>query len=63
METNKVISTDKATVIIQVNPQVTQNTVIHDDGQEDDSTPLTAFLKAQPKALGVRPLMMSYTYV
>ncbi|XP_039511974.1 membrane-spanning 4-domains subfamily A member 8-like [Pimephales promelas] len=55
METSKVISTDKATVVIQVNPQVAQNAVICDDGQQTrvyPNTALTGFSKAQPKALG-----------
>ncbi|XP_077095565.1 membrane-spanning 4-domains subfamily A member 4A-like [Siphateles boraxobius] len=61
METSKIISTDKATVVIQVNPQVAQNTVICDDGQENRGayhhTALTQFFKAQPKALGTVQIM------
>ena len=66
METSKIISSDKATVVIQVNPQVTQNIVTGGDGQEtrgaQPSTALTGFFKAQPKALGVMHLMMNYNY-
>ncbi|XP_056124447.1 membrane-spanning 4-domains subfamily A member 4A-like isoform X1 [Rhinichthys klamathensis goyatoka] len=50
METSKVISTDKATVVIQVNPQVC------DDGQENRGAYHT-FLKAQLKALGTVQIM------
>ncbi|XP_048044445.1 membrane-spanning 4-domains subfamily A member 4A-like [Megalobrama amblycephala] len=62
METSKIISTDKATVVIQVNPQVTQNTVMSDDGQEATgayhNTALAEFFKAQPKALGTVQIMI-----
>ncbi|KAG1929069.1 membrane-spanning 4-domains subfamily A member 4A-like [Pimephales promelas] len=54
METSKVISTEKATVVIQVNPHVC-------DGQENGgvyhNTALSEFLKAQPKALGTVQIM------
>ncbi|XP_077095552.1 membrane-spanning 4-domains subfamily A member 4A-like [Siphateles boraxobius] len=56
METSKIISTDKATVVIQVNPQVAQNTVICDDGQEARGA-YHKFLKAQPEALGTVQIM------
>ncbi|XP_039521736.1 membrane-spanning 4-domains subfamily A member 4A-like isoform X1 [Pimephales promelas] len=56
METSKVISMDKATVVIQVNPQVAQHTVICEDGQENGGVYHT-FLKAQPKALGTVQIM------
>ncbi len=49
METSKVISTDKATVIIQVNPHVAEDSVIFVDGQEARRTKhntLTEFFKA-----------------
>ncbi|XP_043107104.1 membrane-spanning 4-domains subfamily A member 15-like [Puntigrus tetrazona] len=50
------MSTDKATVIIQINPQVTQ-----DDGEKSGevyrSTALTEFPKTQPKALGSVQIM------
>jgi len=63
METSKVISTDKATVVIQINPQMTQDA---DDGQEArgayHNTTLAEFFKVQPKALGVMHLMMNYNY-
>ncbi len=61
METSNVISTDKATVIIQVNPHVTEDSVIFVDGQEARRTKhntLTEFFKAQPKELGVMHLMI-----
>ncbi|KTG35730.1 hypothetical protein cypCar_00028964 [Cyprinus carpio] len=58
MENSKVIASDKATVIIQVNPKVAQDTVICDDGQQVrvtyHNTALKGFFKAQPKALGVK---------
>lgn len=57
MESSKIISTEKATVVIQVNPQLAQNTFISDDGQEGRGSyhymTLKEFFKAQPKALGV----------
>ncbi|XP_042613328.1 membrane-spanning 4-domains subfamily A member 4A-like [Cyprinus carpio] len=60
MESSKVISNDKATVIIQVNPQVAQDTIF-DDGQQTrgayHNTALTEFFKAQPKALGTVQIM------
>lgn len=61
METIEVISTDKATVVIQVNPQADQDSTIFVDGQKATShnTALKVFLKAQPKALGVMYLMMN----
>ncbi|XP_067266320.1 membrane-spanning 4-domains subfamily A member 12-like [Chanodichthys erythropterus] len=62
METSRVISTDKATVVIQINPQATQNAVICDDGQEArgeyHNTALKGFFKAQPKALGAVQIMI-----
>uniref|UniRef100_A0A8C1VLB1 Uncharacterized protein n=1 Tax=Cyprinus carpio TaxID=7962 RepID=A0A8C1VLB1_CYPCA len=61
MESSNVISTEKATVIIQVNPQVAQDTVICGDGQQARGThhnmTLTEFFKAQPKALGTVQIM------
>ncbi|KAK9969957.1 hypothetical protein ABG768_028098 [Culter alburnus] len=62
METSRVISTDKATVVIQINPQAAQNAVICDDGQEArgeyHNTALKGFFKAQPKALGTVQIMI-----
>ncbi|XP_051762065.1 membrane-spanning 4-domains subfamily A member 4A-like [Ctenopharyngodon idella] len=62
METSRVISTDKATVVIQINPQAAQNAVICDDGQEargaHHNMALKGFFKAQPKALGTVQIMI-----
>ncbi|XP_048048334.1 membrane-spanning 4-domains subfamily A member 4A-like isoform X2 [Megalobrama amblycephala] len=62
METSRIISNDKATVVIQVNPQAAQNAVICDDGQEargaHHNTALEGFFKAQPKALGTVQIMI-----
>ncbi|XP_077091507.1 membrane-spanning 4-domains subfamily A member 15-like [Siphateles boraxobius] len=62
METSKVISTDKATVVLQVNPQVAQNAVICVDGQQTrgvyPNTALAGFFKGQPKALGTVQIMI-----
>ncbi|XP_077094313.1 uncharacterized protein LOC143746389 [Siphateles boraxobius] len=62
MEASKIISTDRATVVIQVNPQVTQKIVTGVDGQESrgaqPSTALTDFFTAQPKALGTVQIMI-----
>ncbi|XP_056312774.1 membrane-spanning 4-domains subfamily A member 4A-like [Danio aesculapii] len=61
MESSKIISTEKATVVIQVNPQLTQNTFASDDGQEGRGSyhymALKEFFKAQPKALGTVQIM------
>uniref|UniRef100_A0A8C1N1R0 Uncharacterized protein n=1 Tax=Cyprinus carpio TaxID=7962 RepID=A0A8C1N1R0_CYPCA len=61
MESSKFMSNDKATVIIQVNPQVKQHNVIHDDEQQArgayHNTALKGFFKAQPKALGTVQIM------
>lgn len=61
IETIEVISTDKATVAIQVNPQADQDSTIFVDGQKATShnTAFKVFFKAQPKALGVMYLMMN----
>ncbi|XP_073695434.1 membrane-spanning 4-domains subfamily A member 4A-like [Garra rufa] len=65
MESSKVIASDKATVVIQVNPQVAQDTVICDDGQQVrgayHNTALKGFFSAQPKALGTVQIMIGVT--
>ncbi|XP_067266321.1 membrane-spanning 4-domains subfamily A member 4A-like [Chanodichthys erythropterus] len=62
METSRIISTEKATIVIQINPQAAQSAVICDDGQEiSHNTALEGFFKAQPKALGVVQIMIGVT--
>uniref|UniRef100_A0A8C1VST0 Uncharacterized protein n=1 Tax=Cyprinus carpio TaxID=7962 RepID=A0A8C1VST0_CYPCA len=65
MESSKVISTDKATVVIQINPQEAKDCVIFVDGQQDRETNLNTTLKkifkAQPKALGTVQIMIGVT--
>ncbi|XP_042612264.1 membrane-spanning 4-domains subfamily A member 4A-like isoform X2 [Cyprinus carpio] len=65
MESSKVISTDKATVVIQINPQEAKDCVIFVDGQQDRETNLNTtlkkFFKAQPKALGTVQIMIGVT--
>ncbi|XP_016348827.1 membrane-spanning 4-domains subfamily A member 4A-like [Sinocyclocheilus anshuiensis] len=62
MERCKVISTDKTTVVIQINPQEAKDSVIFVDGQQargtNLNTTLKGFLKAQPKALGTVQIMI-----
>ncbi|XP_051762052.1 membrane-spanning 4-domains subfamily A member 12-like [Ctenopharyngodon idella] len=62
METIEVISTDKATVVIQVNPQADQDSTVFVDGQKARGTSHNAafevFFKAQPKALGTVQIMI-----
>ncbi|XP_051981695.1 membrane-spanning 4-domains subfamily A member 4A-like isoform X1 [Xyrauchen texanus] len=57
---HKVISTDNATVVIQINPQVAQASAISDDGQDEinQNTILKGFLKVQPKSLGIVQIMI-----
>ncbi len=61
METSKVISTDKATIVIQINPQEAKDGAVFVDGQEargvSHNTGLKRFFKAEPKALGVMHLI------
>ncbi|XP_016300135.1 membrane-spanning 4-domains subfamily A member 4A-like [Sinocyclocheilus anshuiensis] len=60
METCEVLSTDKATVVIQINPQA-KDSAFYFDGQEARGTnhnaALKGFFKAQPKALGTVQIM------
>ncbi|XP_073696155.1 membrane-spanning 4-domains subfamily A member 8-like [Garra rufa] len=62
MESSKVMSSDKATVVIQINPQVAHDAVICDDGQQVrgayHNTALKGFFKAQPQALGTVQIMI-----
>ncbi|XP_016414383.1 membrane-spanning 4-domains subfamily A member 4A-like [Sinocyclocheilus rhinocerous] len=62
METREVLSTDKATVVIQINPQA-NDSVIYVDGQETikHNAALKGFFKAQPKALGIVQIMIGVT--
>ncbi|XP_067266322.1 membrane-spanning 4-domains subfamily A member 12-like [Chanodichthys erythropterus] len=60
METINVISTEKATVFIQVNPQTDQDSTIFVDGQRATShnAAFKVFFKVQPKALGIVQIMI-----
>ncbi|XP_016371092.1 membrane-spanning 4-domains subfamily A member 12-like isoform X2 [Sinocyclocheilus rhinocerous] len=62
METSEVISTDKATVVIQINPQEAKDGVVFVDGQQargvSHNTALKGFFKAQPKAPGAVQIMI-----
>ncbi|XP_016358302.1 membrane-spanning 4-domains subfamily A member 12-like [Sinocyclocheilus anshuiensis] len=62
METSEVISTDKATVVIQINPQEAKDGVVFVDGQQargvSHNSALKGFFKAQPKALGAVQIMI-----
>ncbi|XP_043096006.1 membrane-spanning 4-domains subfamily A member 8-like [Puntigrus tetrazona] len=61
MESRKVVLADKTTVAIEVNPQVTEDTVIFVNGDEaggkNHNTAFKGFFKAQPKALGTVQIM------
>ncbi|XP_043094519.1 membrane-spanning 4-domains subfamily A member 4A-like [Puntigrus tetrazona] len=59
MQNNEVISTDKATVIIQINPQADGSVIV--DGQQARGGALKGFFKAQPKALGTVQIMTGVT--
>ncbi|XP_058632811.1 membrane-spanning 4-domains subfamily A member 4A-like isoform X1 [Onychostoma macrolepis] len=62
MESSNFISTDKATVVIQINPQEAKDGAVFVDGQEargvSHNTGLKGFFKAQPKALGTVQIMI-----
>ncbi|XP_073696151.1 membrane-spanning 4-domains subfamily A member 18-like [Garra rufa] len=62
METSKVISTDKATVVIEINPQEAKDSAIFVDGQEAGgpyhNINLKGFFKIQPMALGTVQIMI-----
>ncbi|KTF88260.1 hypothetical protein cypCar_00011608, partial [Cyprinus carpio] len=62
METSEAISTDKVTVVIQINPQEAKDGVVFVDGQQargvSHNTALKGFFKAQPKALGTVQIMI-----
>uniref|UniRef100_A0A8C1WD87 Uncharacterized protein n=1 Tax=Cyprinus carpio TaxID=7962 RepID=A0A8C1WD87_CYPCA len=57
MESSEVISTEKPTVVIQLNPQATQDGVICDEG-DYHYTALKRLFKAEPKALGTVQIMV-----
>ncbi|KAI2668599.1 Membrane-spanning 4-domains subfamily A member 4A [Labeo rohita] len=62
MEISEVFSTDKATVVIQINPHA-KDSIIYVDGQETvkHDAALKGFFKAQPKALGIVQIMSGIT--
>ncbi|XP_042608166.1 membrane-spanning 4-domains subfamily A member 14-like [Cyprinus carpio] len=65
MESSKVISTDKATVVIQINPQEAKDSIFFVDGQRDRGTNLNTtlkeFFRALPKPLGTVQIMIGVT--
>ncbi|XP_059405174.1 membrane-spanning 4-domains subfamily A member 4D-like [Carassius carassius] len=62
METSGVISSDKETVVIHLNPQRTEDGMVFVGGQQasgvDLNTALQGFFKAQQKTLGTVQIMI-----